>query len=141
MGIIEYGYNSFGELVWQKNAKGIINYEYDVAGRIVKETRPDMEVVTYYDGGYKGKVDCITTYQEPTVLKSYQYDNYGRIIKDIYSVGRTSFVTELSYNDNGQVDVITYPTGLEIKIIMHQTVHIFLSQIIRQVNIIGSCQN
>lgn len=115
LGIIEYGYNSFGELVWQKNAKGIINYEYDVAGRIVKETRPDMEVVTYYDGGYKGKVDCITTYQEPTVLKSYQYDNYGRIIKDIYSVGRTSFVTELSYNDNGQVDVITYPTGLEIK--------------------------
>lgn len=55
LGTIEYGYNSFGELVWQKDAKGVVNFTYDQAGRKVKEARPDMDITMQYDVKYKGK--------------------------------------------------------------------------------------
>ncbi len=115
LGTIEYGYNSFGELVWQKDAKGVVNFTYDQAGRKVKEARPDMDITMQYDVKYKGKIDYVIAHQPINVRKSYEYDNFGRIIKEVYSVGRTNFVTEFSYNTEGLVDIITYPTGLEIK--------------------------
>lgn len=47
--------------------------------------------------------------------RSWMYDGYGRVIRETETVDKASFVTETSYNAQGLVETVTYPTGLVIK--------------------------
>ncbi len=113
LGTIEYGYNSFRELVWQKDSKGTTTFEYDAAGRLVNECRPDFTYTYVYDTKWKGALSVSSC--SNGMSHEYFYDNYGRVIRDEEVIAGETFTTSNTYNAINKVDVITYPGGFQVK--------------------------
>ncbi|WP_288902750.1 T6SS effector amidase Tae4 family protein [Xylanibacter caecicola] len=113
LGTIEYGYNSFGELVWQKDSKGTTTFEYDAAGRLIEECRPDFTYTHVYDTKWKGALSVSSC--SNGMSHEYFYDNYGRVIRDEEVIAGETFTTSNTYNAINKVDVITYPAGFQVK--------------------------
>ena len=112
MGLWEYDYNAFGELIWQKDAKAQeTTFEYDELGR--QKTRTDVDGVTtwsYYTSG-----DGIGQLQQETgthATKSWAYNADGLVASEILTVNGKTFATGFEYDaysrlitkneDNGQ---------------------------------------
>ncbi len=115
LGQSEDTYNAYGELVQHKDGHGATNYEYDDGGRIVLEERPDMTIESQYDKQWKGALDCTQIINQQGVSKVYEYDQYGRIVKEADNIERLSYTTYTSYDAEGHVSTITYPSGQKIK--------------------------
>ena len=112
MGLWEYDYNAFGELIWQKDAKAQeTTFEYDELGR--QKNRTDVDGVTtwsYYTSG-----DGIGQLQQETgthATKSWAYNADGLVASEILTVNGKTFATGFEYDaysrlitkneDNGQ---------------------------------------
>lgn len=113
LGTTEYGYNAYGELVWQKDNKGNTKFTYDVAGRLVNETRSDMTIENVYDTKWKGELSSSSC--SNNIFHDYTYDSYGRIINETENIQGKSYTTAMTYNSLNKVDVITYPSGFKVK--------------------------
>ena len=108
-------YNAYGELVQHKDGHGTTNYEYDKGGRVVQEVRPDMTIVSQYDKQWKGALDHTQISQKWGASKDYEYDQYGRVIKETDNIERISYTTYTSYDKEGHVSTIAYPSGQKVK--------------------------
>ena len=86
MGIWTYQYNSLGELVMQKDARGFVTrMEYDTLGRMLKRTDAasgttvtgytPSETNWIYDTIYPGQLSSVTG---AGYSRTYQYDSLGR---------------------------------------------------------------
>jgi RHS repeat-associated protein len=128
MGQWEYRYNAFGELKWQKDAKGQIKrLEYDNLGRVVTKTEPDHmslgDVTTSwtYDEGNKaiGKLTrvCILRTAASCDLETsngeeYAYDILGRPQTTTVKIEGYSYTTTInSYDNFSRVYEQTYPSS------------------------------
>ena len=113
LGQVTSTYNAYGELISQTDSKGTTNYYYDQLGRLYYEQRPDMTISSVYDTLYKGLLTSTSTSGGDS--RSYQYDAYGRTTQQTDVIYSMSFTTQTTYNAQNKVDVLTYPSGLQVK--------------------------
>lgn len=113
IGQVSSTYNAFGELVSQTDSKGTTTYIYDNLGRLTREVRPDVIITSTYDTNYIGSLTSTSANNGTSV--SYQYDTYGRTIRQTDVIGSKTFQTQTTYNNLNKIDVVTYPSGLGIK--------------------------
>ena len=95
MGTWQYRYNIFGELIWQKDAKGsIVRLSYDALGRMATRTEPEGTTTWAYDtapGKSLGKLASVAVTATGTsgaygglagesgaYTETYEYDSLGR---------------------------------------------------------------
>jgi len=132
MGTWEYGYNAFGELKWQKDAKNqTTTMVYDGLGRMTRRIEPEGETVWVYDEGdngnkAKGKLFKVTSpggYSE-----NYTYDSkFLPWRKSISTALDGSYDVTTTYDNYSRPEVMTYPGGLQVKNIYNT--HGFLSKV------------
>ena len=113
LGQVSSTYNAYGELISQTDSKGTTTYQYDQLGRVISEQRPDMTISSVYDTLFKGLLTSTSTSEGNS--RSYQYDVYGRTTQQIDVINGYSFTTQTTYNTQNKVDVLTYPSGLQVK--------------------------
>ncbi|MDR3527908.1 MAG: RHS repeat-associated core domain-containing protein [Rhizomicrobium sp.] len=132
-----YTYDPFGELTQQKDAKGQVtqfideatNYPaYDLLGRVTQRREEAGGGYLYsnwkYDQGSMGigkpsktctssasNLDCTSA---TSTLRNVTYDVYGRPTASNLSSGGGSYAYATTYNSNGQIATVTYPSGLKL---------------------------
>lgn len=115
-GTIDYTYDAFGNLKTQIDSKGH-NYTmfYDVLGRITSKQGPEGTTTYVYDiaPNGKGQIASITGFNG--IIQSYEYDQYGRLLKSTELIDSKPFVYQYSYDGFGREDQITYPSGFATK--------------------------
>lgn len=113
MGYWTYSYNGFDQISSQTNAKSqTTTMVYDLLGRMVQRHAPEG-VSTWTYGSTNAPQGSVGKLLQETglgVSKSYQYDNFGRLIQVNTSInGEGSFVTQTEYDSLSRVSRVTYP--------------------------------
>jgi YD repeat-containing protein len=109
VGIWTYKYNSFGELEYQKNAKGqVVLLEYDTLGHQVKRTEEGVSEWIYDEAEYGvGKLAGVLApdgYQ-----KTFTYDDKGRAAETTVDTQDESYRVKTEYDAFGRVSKVTQP--------------------------------
>ncbi|MBI3774723.1 MAG: hypothetical protein HY273_04080, partial [Gammaproteobacteria bacterium] len=122
MGQWQYGYNTFGELKWQQDAKGqVVTMDYDVLGRMVKRSEPEGASTWTYDTaphgigkvaqevGFKGQaVGGSSSFTYPPA-RSYVYDSLGRPALVGIALNGEMYTMYSAYDASGRLESTTYP--------------------------------
>jgi len=111
-----YNFDAFGEVVWQRDARGqITTIEYDVLGRPVTRVTADKRTTWTYDqGGFaKGAVSHIEA--SDGYSDDYEYDRYGRVVQRETRIEDEHYTTSESYDEYNRVRVAYYPGGFAIQ--------------------------
>jgi RHS repeat-associated protein len=112
LGHWQYRYNAFGEIIWQRDARGqTIVVQYDVLGRPLSRQAPDKQATYVYDQGpfAIGRLSSVAgsdRYEE-----SYTYDEFGRVTRDASRIGQQLYATSLVYDAYSRVTEAYYPGG------------------------------
>lgn len=115
LGTTIYDYNAYGELVSQQNNQEIPTvFEYDVVGRIIKETSKEGIITYSYDKQWKGAVDKVTS-SVNNISQSIKYDSYGRIIEVTETIDNKTYVTQSTYDEYGRIDKMIYPSQFAVQ--------------------------
>lgn len=112
-GITSYSYDLNGNLKTKIDAKGVTaSYSYDSANRLTKIEFPDpKDNVSYtYDSCTNGK-GRLCSMTDPAGTTTYDYTPKGQLSKETRTVDTSTFVTQYSYDKNGNPTSITYPSG------------------------------
>src|SRR5690606_16864744 len=118
-GTTEYEYNALGELIWQKTASGVeTTFQYNLLGQIT--TRTGEEGTTHYHYGTRNEngelVNHIKSIDGFAGNKTtYAYNSWGQLTQIVEDNGG-QFTTHYTYNASGDINRISYPSGL----ILHQ---------------------
>src|SRR5690606_29552690 len=118
-GEVIYEYNALGELIYQKNAN-LYEYEmeYDLLGRMIKQTETTTNLITDYVFGLSGNeinqlisvVESKNNYSE-----EYTYDNLGRTTEIKETIDNVDYITKYGYDGLNNIISITYPSGYIIE--------------------------
>lgn len=120
VGDMTYDYNAFGELISQTDPNGNqFDFTYDVLGRVLTKAASNASsaigTTTYtYDTKTNGK-GLTATISSPDNTVDYSYDQYQRITQYVDDIQGTHYTTQYSYNTDGTIDHMTYPSGFEIE--------------------------
>ena len=130
MGPWEYGYNGFGDLTRQTDAKGqVTNITYDVLGRMVSREVAGQTTNWVYDsaeGAGRGKLFAVASAPDSGLLgtcaipgipssagqravKTLKYNSVGEVEEVVECVDGTSYNTNYGYDTAGRQSVVTYP--------------------------------
>ena len=115
-GNIIYEYNRAGNLITQKDARGMTTQlQYDQLGRIKQKIMPEATMVYSYveSGNAKGALKSVTG--EGNSKIQYEYDKYGHVTKLTETIAGENFITQYAYDQYGNNTLITYPTGFDVK--------------------------
>ena len=112
-GTISYEYDGWGNLKKQTDARGETE-EFVYANNGLLETyKRGQESFTYsYDSQYKGQVSSIAC---GGIKTAYTYGDYGLLQSKTETIDNKSFQFSYSYNNKGQLEVMTYPNSKSIK--------------------------
>lgn len=117
MGNWTYGYNTLGELIWQKDAKlQTVNMTYDVLGRMKTRVLPNGEGTDTwnYDTATNGK-GKLANVSNPSATETYVYDTLGRIDSISTSIGGSIYTMSYTYDAYSRPLTLAYPiTGFKI---------------------------
>jgi len=106
------GYDDAGNLVTRVDAKGQgTAYVYDALNRLTQVTYADTSTVVYsYDLGINstGRLSSIT---DSAGVIAYQYDLRGRVTNKTQTIGSLNLGVGYDYNDQSQLEKVTYPSG------------------------------
>lgn len=112
-----YWYDEADRLVKMVDAKGQESlFSYDNANRRLSETftgASSQNIAYSYDatsGGNKG-IGRLTGVTDASGTSSFIYDAQGRLVAETKGVGGQSYPLQYSYDANGFVTAITYPSG------------------------------
>ena len=123
-GTITSSYNKFNELVKQTDASGYTaTYEYDKLGRVTEKVLqssyeckgPPLTITYIYDNftnTNKGKGKLHTVEINGTELETFTYDALSRLAEHDKA---EKFKHRYTYNADGQLDTLIYPSGFGIK--------------------------
>jgi RHS repeat-associated protein len=121
-----YVHNAFGELVSQTDAKSqTLTLEYDDAGRLESRNDGGTDNVTtweyypynYGTAGHAGHLKKIASADEVAtahdLTEEYVYNSTNGAVASITrSIGSASYVFEYSYDGQGRLSQLTYPTNV-----------------------------
>src|SRR6185503_5693980 len=122
-----YAHNAFGELVSQTDANSqTVTLHYDAAGRL--DSRDDgggsNNVTTweyypynYGTAGHAGRLKKVTSADELATAgdlkEEYQYNaTHGQVTKIKRTIGATGYVFDYTYDTQGRLSQLTYPTNV-----------------------------
>ncbi len=123
MGAWEYRYNAFGELVWQRDSLNqSVAIAYDVLGRMVQRTEPDLVSQWSYDKKFdnsacgKGVGKLCEATADNGYKRVHSYDTLGRLSSTstvLDSVVSPAVVSESFDANTGRIATKTWPTGYQ----------------------------
>jgi RHS repeat-associated protein len=139
MGSWSYAYNVLSQLTSQTSPNEVANSQpattltYDLMGRPLKRTEPDLTSEWTYDAETDGIGQLAHTCNaDPCSDANYEttqlYDTYGRISSEKLKRSGTNFTYTLSYNSDGRLATLEYPSGFTAKYVY--TSLGYLSQIV-----------
>ena len=101
-----------GNLVSKTDAKGVtISYVYDALNRLTKIDFPtDTDIVYAYDSCVNGK-GRLCSMTDASGTTAYEYSAKGQIKKETKTIDSTQYVTQYTYDQNGNLKTMTYPSG------------------------------
>jgi len=127
-----YVYNGLGQVTSQISPDtGTTLFEYDEAGNLVKKTYSDDSVIRYqydalnrltavaggdelfiysYDTGINQK-GLLTGTATSNGCSKYEYTQFGELKKQTDTITGSTYVTQYTYTNMGQVQTLTYPSG------------------------------
>lgn len=107
-------YDPAGSVSKRTDANGAItNFVYDELNRISLIDYPtEPDTVFVYDEGSNGK-GRLTSVTDASGTTEISYDSEGSITGAIAVVHGASFSTSFGYNISGQIEEITYPSGIK----------------------------
>ncbi len=117
-GSIDYGYNAFGELVSQKDARSNqYTMKYDNLGRLKTKTTPlGTTSYEYYTETGKASHGLLKTVTGPDNMKEqYEYDPLGRLIAYTDNIEGEAFKTSYGYDVYGNITLMSYPSGFTVE--------------------------
>lgn len=127
MGVWRYRYNSFGELVWQKDAKSQVSEtEYDRLGRVTKSTDASGTEEHFWDSATNGKgklqkVEHAENGSNPLhYSKTFNYDSLNRLDDSTECIGTSftdceSYQTDFVYDEQSRLIKTLMAGGVSIQ--------------------------
>jgi len=117
-GTLEYRYNPFGELVYQKDSVGheIYDFKYDALGRLTQKKIKNaltnlVDTCKYiFDTAPFGK-GKLAKAEINNHSNEYVYDLYSRVVEDKETINGTVYTTKYEYDEFGRMYKHTYPSG------------------------------
>jgi RHS repeat-associated protein len=107
-----YSYDPAGNMISKADGKGVaISYVYDALNRLTNINFPsDTNIVYTYDTctNGKGRLCSMTDASGTTV---YAYSTKGKIQTETKTIGGVQYVTQYTYDQNGNIKTMTYPSG------------------------------
>jgi RHS repeat-associated protein len=105
-------YDSGGNLKTSTDARSKVStYTYDALNRVTQLSVPDQTIAFTYDQGTNG-IGRLTTMVDLTGNTQWSYDARGRVIRKAQqTTGPRVHVTESSYDAQGRLASMTYPSG------------------------------
>ncbi|MCI5065507.1 hypothetical protein MRY87_07270 [bacterium] len=116
-GVTLFGYNAFGELISTTTAEGdTTTFTYDLLGRMIERVEVEGTSTWVYDGTLRatGKLSRAVSAEGNHSVETY-YDFLGRRYRTTEQIGAHTFHTSRSYDRNGRLAIITYPTGFQTR--------------------------
>jgi len=117
--IANYQYDLADNLRYRADGNGdTVEYQYDALNRLTDIIFADSTQDISYS--YDEVVESISNYGRLTSMDDasgstiYKYNTYGELVKETRTTEGRTFITEYSYNDNGELDYIIYPSGRQI---------------------------
>lgn len=114
-GTIEYEHNAYGEIVYQKDARGNwFRYtKVDKAGRPLIKTSSDGSTVNYsYDTDFKGALYSVS--HSNGTSSQYLHNALGLVTSQKETIGGILYETRMDYDTYGRVRKITYPSNVDV---------------------------
>jgi RHS repeat-associated protein len=107
-----FGYNAAGQLATRTDGRGVTTtFERDALGRVTAVRTPnDRGTVLAYDTCPQGRGKlCDVT--DRTGRTTFAYTPRGQLLEETRRMGTASFTTAYSYDRNGNVNSLRYPSG------------------------------
>lgn len=114
-GIINYTYNSLGELLHQDDANGSWDYTYNNLGNIETKTGSQSGVTSYQYINSSSGLNLIEKITGPNVITEYSYDNLSRNTQIKETIGSKTFISEMTYDKYNHTTSYKYPSGFTTK--------------------------
>jgi RHS repeat-associated protein len=116
-----YQYDPAGNMTGKTDANGVtINYTYDALNRLTKIDFPTDTDITYtYDTCVNGK-GWLCSMTDASGTTSYEYTPKGQVKKETKVIDTHTYVTQYTYDQNGNMKTMTYPSG---KVITYNYTH------------------
>lgn len=111
-GTTTYTYNEYRQLTSQTDANGnTYTLTYDALGRELTKVGPDGTTTSEYvsSGNGLNKLRKITA--PNGVFIEYEYDQYGRAIKETEVIGSESFDSKFEYDQYDNIKAMIYPSN------------------------------
>jgi len=111
-GTTTYAYDPAGNLTSKTDAKGVtISYTYDALNRLTLIDFPaDTDIVYTYDTCPNGK-GRLCAMADASGTTSYEYSPKGQVTKETKVISGHTYITQYTYDQNGNVKTMTYPSG------------------------------
>ncbi len=109
-GTIEYRYDAYDRIIWQRDARGnITTNTYDILGRLEKTVEDYGQInYTYITSG--PNVGRLHKIERNNIAFTYGYDDKGRIIL----LDENGLQTKYGYNADGNLETYEYPSGFKL---------------------------
>jgi RHS repeat-associated protein len=112
MGVWSYSYDVFGRLVSQTDAKNQTStLGYDALGRLTGAVEGSFTRTFTYDSATNGAGLLASTSSSDGTSRTFAYDGYSRPVTSTLTVDGTAYVTATSYNSDGRISTLSYPSG------------------------------
>jgi RHS repeat-associated protein len=107
-----YVHDAADNVITRTDARGItVNYQYDALNRLALTDFPtETDVVYTYDTCINGK-GRLCQVQDQAGTTTYAYGSKGELVQEDRLLLGVNYVTGYQYDDNGNLDVLTYPSG------------------------------
>jgi RHS repeat-associated protein len=111
-GTTTYQYDPAGNMISKTDAKGItISYTYDAANRLTSINFPSDPAIVYgYDNCTNGK-GRLCSMTDASGVMNYAYTPKGQVKSETKVIDSVQYVTQYSYDQNGSIKTMTYPSG------------------------------
>jgi RHS repeat-associated protein len=120
-----YRYNSFGEVIWQRDAKGqTTSVEYDALGRPTRRVMPELIEQFQYDNSNMGIGKLSSVQSSNGYSEKYSYERFGRLEGKEVQIDRDLFITRYVYDEYDRIVGTFHPENFRTKNVYSSSGHL-----------------